>query len=185
MQNDQRALVRTDLWILQAAFPTVTSCLFPVSRKAPLMVSMVFPDLGPNVGNISWITGFWTQRQNRTLYKLCATFQYRFDLWVSGSYHKGEALHLGYLMARYDLHCVSWGGEVPTEHWGALHFSPPKQDTPPPTAATHTEDTQTNHYPLPQPPSVYPNLIIIYYSAGMHKEAIFLWDWGGCVFVFS
>lgn len=47
----------TDLWILQADFPIVTSCLFPVSRKAPLMVSMVLPDFGPNVGKISWMTG--------------------------------------------------------------------------------------------------------------------------------
>ncbi len=45
--------MRTDLWILQAALPIVTSRLFPVSKKAPLMVSMVFPDFGPNVGKIS------------------------------------------------------------------------------------------------------------------------------------
>lgn len=55
IKND--AIVYTDLWILQAAFPTVTSRLFPVSRKAPLMVSMVFPDFGPNVGKISETTG--------------------------------------------------------------------------------------------------------------------------------
>lgn len=59
----------TDLWILQMAFPTVTSCLFPVSRKAPLMVSMVFPDFGPNNGKISVITGSWRQRPPGTLTK--------------------------------------------------------------------------------------------------------------------
>lgn len=76
IKRDKWRLVGTDLWILQAAFPTVTSCLFPASRKVPLMVSMVFPDLGPNVGKISWITGFWAQRQNQTLQKLCVVFKH-------------------------------------------------------------------------------------------------------------
>ncbi len=46
------------------------------------------------------------------------------------SYHKGEALNLGYLVATGDLHCVSWCGKVPTEHWGTLHLSPPKHNPP-------------------------------------------------------
>lgn len=45
------------LWTLQIAFPIVTSRLLPVSRFAPVMVSMVFPDFGPNVGKMSLITG--------------------------------------------------------------------------------------------------------------------------------
>lgn len=53
----------THLWILQADDPTVTSCRFPVSRNAPLTVSMVFPDLGPNVGKILWITGSWNSKK--------------------------------------------------------------------------------------------------------------------------
>lgn len=43
------------------------------------------------------------------------------------SYHKREARHLGYLVTAGDLHCVSWWGEVPSDHWVTLDLSPPKQ----------------------------------------------------------
>lgn len=59
------------------------------------------------------------------------------------SYHKSEALHLGYVVATGDLHCVSWWGEVPAEHWGTLDLSPSKH--PPPT--TH----RPRHYSAGHP----------------------------------
>lgn len=42
---------------------------------------------------------------------------------------------------------------------------------------------QTRHYTLLQPPGIYPNSMIIYCPAEMHKEAIFMWDFVGGVFI--
>lgn len=91
------------------------------------------------------------------------------------SYHKGEALHCGYLVATGDLHCVIWWGEVPAEHRGTLDLSPPKHN-PPPNIHTY----QALYH---EPPSVYLNSMIIYCPAVTHKEAIFIWELEGSVFL--
>lgn len=49
---------------------------------------------------------------------------------------------------------------------------------------TPPNNTQSRHYTLPQTPSIYPNSMIIYGPAVMHKEAIFIWDSVGGVFIF-
>lgn len=88
------------------------------------------------------------------------------------SYHKGEALHLGHLLATDDLHCMSWWGEVSIEYWGTVHLSPPKHAPP----KQHTDK------------ALYPALILIQWwstaPAVMHKGSIFIWDRVGSVFIF-
>lgn len=140
--------------MLQAAFPTVTSSLFPVSSEAPLMVSMVLPDFGPNVGKISEMTGSCTQRPGfldvcicvselkQKLHKIIHRFQKR------SSYHKGEAVHLGYHVATGHLHRVSRWRKVPSRHGGTLDLSPPKHNPP-------KQDTGQALYP--EPPGICPN----------------------------
>lgn len=48
----------------------------------------------------------------------------------SSSYHKGEAVHLGYLVATGHLHRVSRWRKVPDKHGGTLDLSPPKHNPP-------------------------------------------------------
>lgn len=59
------------------------------------------------------------------------------------SYHEGEALHRGYLVATGDLHGVIWRSEVPAEHRGTLDLSPPKHN--PPQTYTQTRHYTTSH----------------------------------------
>lgn len=140
--------------MLQAAFPTVTSRLFPVSSEAPLMVSMVLPDFGPNVGKISEMTGSWTQRPGFLDVCICVgELRQKMHILIlrcqkHSSYHKGEAIHLGYLVATDHLHRVSRWRKVPDKHGGTLDLSQPKHNP--------QNNTQDRHY-TPEPPGIYPN----------------------------
>lgn len=72
------------------------------------MVSIVFPDFGPNVGKISWITGFWMQRPTPLLDTAYLTLIVNSSSSAcSVTYHKREAVHRGELVVGRDLHSVS------------------------------------------------------------------------------